>query len=285
MKYEDGEIVTIEGEESTKPIDVNLGKNASLPKQDLNDIGNVQPNIDKVNIKDKLLNSKLIKTITSIVVFVILILFIATLNNLYKTFKTEPQKDTTKVISEQKDNVKTSNSNDTKPTITNNGKTDDENTQTQNESSLQLSLRLANTTNTVLANVTIREIRIINEFINNKSNRLSAENSVKSSLELKKQLYLQLSEKRAEFEKEGILDYYKVTEERLLNSIKLSNESVVVLENWETKDKLTTILNSFMDTESSIKKRQDKELIRLLDIKKIQYKLNAVTQEIEFVIK
>lgn len=304
MKYEDGKIipVEVEGQKNYKEFNIN-----SSGREEEVDIKTIIK--EKVDMPGKVKRYGTFKTLKIAGALAVVVFFGFTVQDVYVAFTSE---DGTKVAQETPKETPTNIDNggndvpnqtpsetgsfqpgsedipELLPVVSNG--TDEEKgdatpSNEDDKSPLKTAIDASNVVNNMLVSETGKEVGSLNQYFDNKLNKFSFEKKLKASLETKKQLALFLAERKNFFKEEEILDFYSVTEERVSNSIRLTESILSSFDTNVTNDMLTQMVNDFIKTENTLKEQQNSEFIQLLKAKKIDYKLDDVKGEIKYTIK
>lgn len=290
MKYENGEIITVKVEEKKKSnISDIIDLDDRLPEIDINnttesstidsshkeDVTQGSSFLSKINFKTlmKIFTSGIFKFIlgTFIIGF-----FVYSFYDAYDKFiaPTSNKTDVNNQITE----INTNNTQDNNDEVTN---INDE----PKESPLKLALRTANVTNVVMVQESNKELQKLNEYMDNKTNKASTENTINKHFNEKRKMYLLLVSSKPLFEDENIMDFYIATENRLLNSLKFSQSIIEIFENSEGRAKLKEEIELFLTKEDILAEAQHEELIKILDKRNIDYKVHPDSNAIEYKIE
>ncbi|PLS19598.1 hypothetical protein CVD28_04050 [Bacillus sp. M6-12] len=303
MKYEDGKIIPVEVEEHKNYKEFNI--NSSNREEDF-DIKTVIK--EKVDMPGKVKKYGTWKTLKIAGAIAIVVFFGYTVKDVYFAF-IEP--DTNKIVQETPNEtptdtitnpVQTETPTPTEtgayqpgsddvgqitPVTSDEGEDKEKDTTSDNseKSPLKTAIDASNVVNSMLASETSKELGSLNLYFDNKLNKFSFEKTLNSSLKTKTQLSAYLSEQKGIFKEEEILDFYSVTEERLNNSIRLTETILASFNNSSTQDELINEVNALIDVENTLKEKQNEEFLKLLKDKKIDYTFDEVKGEIKYTIE
>jgi hypothetical protein len=307
MKYEDGKIIPVEVEEHKNYKEFNINSASREEEVDIKTIIK-----EKVDMPGKVKRYGTFKTLKIAGAIAIIVFFGFTVKDVYVAFTTD---DTPNVVDKTQNetpketptNIDNGGNDVPKQTPTETGSfqpgsedipelppvvSDDEkgdNDQTPSnegeKSPLKTAIDASNVVNNMLISETSKEVGNLNQYFDNKLNKFSFEKKLKASLETKKQLALFLTERKHIFKDEGILDFYGATEERVTNSIQLTQSILDSFNTDVTNDTLTQMVNDFIKTENTLKEKQNGEFIEVLKDKKIDYTFDESKGEIKYTIK
>lgn len=285
MKYEDGKIVPVKAEEPS------AYREFALPpfeqKEEALDIKNLLQ--DKLDVSGKVKKYSTWKTLKLAGAVAVVIFFGFTVKDVYVAF-TDPAPNHTVVTSPsnppssstQKEPGSPSNQQAPIPQ----GDEDGQDVPKEEKSPLKTALDTSNDVNSFIVSETAKELNNLNYYLDNKLNKFSLEKNLNASLKTKKELSVYLAERKETFEKEDLPSFYKTTEDRLNNSIHLSEAILASFNNPSvTNEELTALVNDFVETENVLKDKQNKSFIQLLDKKEIEYTYDKEKGEINYTIK
>ncbi|MDF2879580.1 MAG: hypothetical protein K0R54_137 [Clostridiaceae bacterium] len=284
MKYENGKIVTVEIEKKEVSKKVIDKETDFFDNKDDIKIGTIQNklkslklNKEQLTIKNfkELINSKLLKTLA---LLLIILFFIYSVCDLYKTFSTDsyPQQDTPNNNNEITEPVDTKDVEkeiiiDTEPEVI--------------ESPFKKALTIVNTVNQLSVLELNIEVSKIESYIDKKTNRVALQNTLESSINSKEKLYIYLVTSKEIFENENFIAFYESTENRLLNSIKMSKDISNMLNENSDKKSIKDKMEFYINQELECVLAQNKELIEVLKARNINYTINEDLNQISYEIK
>jgi hypothetical protein len=300
MKYEDGKIIPVKVEEYGRYREYN-----SFHKETDMDIKNAAQT--KTDISPKLTNHNKTQILKWIGAIAVTIFFIYTIKDVYVAFMYPEKPPITERASNNQTDTSTSDSqmDNDKPSkssilsgiykvdskvmdkfnpLKEKQKEEDISSSDQHKETLKRAISASSFVNNTLLSETIKEIGYLNQYLDNKLNRWTLEKKINEILETKNQLSVYLSSEKDSFEKENMISFYQVTEQRLNNSIAISEQILSFLSNPTSRTELINNISSLVKKDVDLKNQQNKEFIHILDSKKIKYTYNKEKEEIQYTI-
>lgn len=286
MKYENGKIVTIKEKikaptscEDNKinncdnqksqntEVEIFNEKNFKTPNLTTSEQENPQFNI--FNICKQIVNSKIIRWILGalVVSFFVLVLY-----DIYNKF-TEPTSQIKTPNLENSHNIKSSSDN-----------IDELSLDKGEQDTFKLLIKTANIINQIIVTNSNSELQQLDAYIDNKANIISTKNTLEEHFPKKEKAYIVLVDAKTVFEKEDAIEFYKATENRLLNSMNLTESTLSLLEQGGTRNDIEQEINVFLELETKYTQAQKDAFLKILDKRNIQYEHSSKTNKIEYIV-
>lgn len=295
IQYKDGKIVSVEVEKPRKPQGIVESEEIPLYQE-------IEEKKPKEKSSEKLKKWMTVKKLKVIIALIVLVLFAFTVADIYKAFFTgEPDSPPQSQVEQPSKNNPTSPvSSDKKPTATNpkettktdepstkdepSKKNDEEKKPTTSTPSLQIPLDTANFVNQVLVSQSSTEIQYITNYAERKANKIGLENQLERTLKEKQTAYFALTTEMGKFNEPTLKALYEATEERAIASISFTKTAQQFLVEGRGKEALRVYSNEYISTDEGLREKQVNALIEVLKEHNISYKMNEVTNNVEFVL-
>lgn len=296
IQYKDGKVVTVGVEQSKKTQfahdEDEIPLYQELPKEK-------PPKEKPIEKLRRFLDPKKIKILVSII---IMIAFILTLVDIYKSFFVEETSSDTNNVIEQpidkninetpKNETPTSNSpNNESPAITPEDEVKKETVQEPNQvpsqpttSPLKQSLDTANFVNNLLIAETLNEMKYINNYLERKANVVGLKNQLEKSYRAKEEIYIALTLNKQSFIDSESIELFTVTEKRVLASLTFTQNVQSYLNQGIGKNVFPDYTKEYVKIDSDIQKEQMDALMNTLDKHNIPYQINEFTKDIEYAL-
>lgn len=283
MKYEDGKIIPVKIEENKNYQEVKLS-----PAEQKEEIKKAIK--EKVDMPGKVKRYGTFKMLKIIISITVVVLFGYALKDVYIAFTDDaktpvvtvkPTKDVTESPDTPKDTGSFTPGEDSIETIET-PKEEQEDIQKGETSTLKQAIDSSNVVNNMMISEMAKEVSGLNSYFDNKTNKFTFEKRVRASLETKQQLAKYLAERKGLYEEEGILSFYKATDERLQNSTDMTQLILDSFDNSMTATELKAKSDEHIQSENKLKEEQKRFFIQLLTDKHIEHTVDDVKGEISY---
>lgn len=293
MKYEDGEIVSIEVEQKPKPIPIDRYPQETEPETPVAELR-------KEKIKAFFTKKRLIQ-IGCIILF---ILFLFASYDVYRVFfvtgsetknnstpnnttnqvnqtPTPTQKPVEPPVTSPKPTDGTvPSTNEPKPTETPKGTTEPDKSE---NSVLRDLLTLANQINTNIVQISTDELNYVDNYHRKQANKISLRSHLKRSLDEKSDLYVTLGTYKSVYTQNKMDAFYEATENRLIQSIAFTKQLDAILSS--DTGSTYTLVQDYPAVDQKLKQKVQDELINILKGNNISFTVNEQLNQVEYTIQ